>query len=166
MPIRSKVKKGRQRNKIRTVTTKSAHIQLDSTTLIKVSIKSFKFIYQTKHLWKKKKNIIKIILAAEKEETMVTEKIWHHKSSPKQRGRTVHWQADPAPTDARDRSCWHKDCRSQMRKMRKDETKWLQQRLEIVFMLPLIAMCIFVDNRFLDAFLDKETDGANSSKTA
>lgn len=55
MPIRSKVKKGRQRNKIRTVTTKSAHIQLDSTTLIKVSIKSFKFIYQTKHLWKKKK---------------------------------------------------------------------------------------------------------------
>lgn len=53
-----------------------------------------------------------------------------------------------------------------MRKMRKDETKWLQQRLEIVFVLPLIAMCIFVDNRFLDAFLDKETDGANSSKTA
>lgn len=69
------MKKGRQRNKIRTVTTKSAHIQLDSTTLIKVSIKSFKFIYQTKHLWKKKKNIIMIILAAEKEETMVTEKI-------------------------------------------------------------------------------------------
>lgn len=69
------MKKGRQRNKIRTVTTKSAHIQLDSTTLIKVSIKSFKFIYQTKHLWEKKKNIIKIILAAEKEETMVTEKI-------------------------------------------------------------------------------------------